>query len=71
MHGSSRRGLADIPVGVALVATGLLLSHSGRQFFGLSPDFSSGLMIGAGIGVLLVALAFSIRARRNLEGSGG
>ena len=67
MHRGLRRGLANIPVGVAFLAAGLLLSHTGRQFFGLSPDFSSGLLMGAGIGVLFLGLTLSVRSRTGVS----
>ena len=57
---------ALIPVAMALTVTGLLTrERMPDQVFGLPGDAVSGMLMGAAIGLLLVALAFGVRARRS------
>jgi hypothetical protein len=66
MLNESRRTLLILPLGLALLTFGLIISHTMNvHLFGLSNDFVSGLMMGAGIGVLLIA---AVSARQTGSG---
>jgi len=53
-----------IPPALGLVVIGLAISRSDSMIFGLSSDFFAGFMMSAGLTMLLLSLAVSLRSGR-------
>ena len=62
---NSRLAFAIIPLGLVLIVAGLSLGRSTHgHLFGTSVDLLSGLIMGAGAGLVLVSIATGVGIRR-------
>ncbi|WP_426052198.1 hypothetical protein [Brevundimonas sp. SL161] len=62
---NSRLAYAAMPFGLALIVAGLLLGRWAHgPLFGISTDLLSGLMSGAGIGIVLMSVVAGVGTRQ-------
>ena len=65
----SRRTPLTLPLGLAVHTLDLMVSHYAKvPLFGLSNVLLSGLIMGAGIGVVLNAVVSVVHSRKNWAG---
>jgi hypothetical protein len=54
----SKKPAVLIPLAMAALLTGLLLTRRSAPIFGVDADLLAGLAVGAGVGLLLVLIVF-------------